>query len=122
MKTPLLLSLASLALAVSPSFAGPPERPSGRMTFDPVAAALRKFRAEKDDGKRVEWLMKLVPTRDPRVAVLALDYPVEDLSPSQYIGLRRLLNQCFVPPGQAPAVWWRDNEPRLRRRAKEMGQ
>src|SRR5690348_6758493 len=56
------------ALAVSAS-AGPPEGVSGKVVFDQVADGLRKYRAEKDKGRRLDWLKRLAPTHDPRVGV-----------------------------------------------------
>jgi hypothetical protein len=115
---PLLAALAVMA----PSGAGPPERPSGRMAFDAVADGLRRYAQETDDNKRIAWLEKLAPARDPRVALLIWEYPPDDISPSQFIGLRRLLLRYYVPPGERLDRWWRENEADLRRRAKQLPQ
>jgi hypothetical protein len=39
------------------------------MVLDEAYDGLRRYRGEKDLGKRIAWLRKLAPTRDPRVAV-----------------------------------------------------
>ena len=39
------------------------------MVLDEVADGLRQYRKEANPEKRVGWLKKLAPTRDPRVAV-----------------------------------------------------
>jgi hypothetical protein len=113
--------LAALAV-VTPSGAGPPERPSGRMSFDAVTDGLRRYAQETDDSKRIAWLEKLAPTRDPRVALLIWEYPPDEITPSQFIGLRRLLLRYYVPPGERLDGWWRANEADLRRRAKRLPQ
>jgi hypothetical protein len=115
-----LLPLALLVPLAPMSFAGPPERPSGRMVLDEVADGLRRYRAEKDDGRRVAWLEKLAPARDPRVALLIWEYPPDELTPSQYIGLRRLLVRYYDPCGGNLTAWWRANEADLRRRARQL--
>jgi hypothetical protein len=107
--------------------AGPPEAVSGRMVFDEVADGLRKFHKETNTEKRIRWLEKLAPTRDPRVALLIWEYPIEDLSPSMYIGLRRLLLRHYVTGnpvagGEALNRWWEANEVDLRRHAKQLPQ
>jgi hypothetical protein len=62
--------LATLALlAPVTALAGPPEGASGKMAFDRVGAGLDRYRKEKDPAKRLGWLTRLAPTRDPRVAV-----------------------------------------------------
>jgi hypothetical protein len=111
--------LAALAV-VTPSGAGPPERPSGRVSLDAVADGLRRCAQETDDNKRIAWLEKLAPTRDPRVALLIWDYPPDDITPSQFIGLRRLLLRYYVPPGERLDGWWLANEADLRRRARQL--
>jgi hypothetical protein len=113
--------LAALAVG-TPSGAGPPERPSGRMSFDAVADGLRRYARETDDSRRIAWLEKLAPTRDPRVALLIWDYPPDNITPSQFIGLRRLLLRYYVSPGERLDSWWRANEADLRRRAKQLPQ
>jgi hypothetical protein len=114
--------LFALLVLVPPSVAGPPERPSGRMTCDEVADALLRCRKEKDPGRRRALLWELAPLRDPRVAlalgeVLASsDYPFPEI---------RLLADYHLPEqqrGSTDAVWdwWRENEADLRRRAREL--
>jgi hypothetical protein len=122
-KLPLTLppALAALALLLpAPAVAGPPEGVSGRMVFDEVTDALRRYHRETDDDKRIAWLERLAPARDPRVALLIWEYPPDEISPSQYIGLRRLLLRYYVPRGESLGHWWRANEADLRRRAKEL--
>jgi hypothetical protein len=113
--------LAALAV-VTPSGAGPPERTSGRMSFDAVAGEQRRYARETDDSKRIAWLEKLAPARDPRVALLIWEYPPDDIAPSQFIGLRRLPLRFFVPPGERLDGWWRANEADPRRRALQLPQ
>jgi hypothetical protein len=117
---PLLAALA--VVTPTGALAGPPERPSGRMSFDAVADGLRGYARETDDGKRIAWLEKLAPTRDPRVALLIGEYPPDEITPSQFIGLRRLLLRYYVPPGERLDRWWRENEADLRRRATQLPQ
>src|SRR4051794_8005929 len=64
----LLAALALLTPGTAP--AGPPEGASGKMAFDSVAAGLRKYRKETDEAKRIRWLERLAPSKDPRVAVV----------------------------------------------------
>jgi hypothetical protein len=111
--------LAALAVG-TPSGAGPPERPSGRMSFDVVADGLRRYARETDDSKRIAWLEKLAPARDPRVALLIGEYPPDDIAPNQFIGLRRQLLRYYVSPGERLDGWWRANEADLRHRAKRL--
>ena len=123
MKVPLTLppALAALALLMPPPAVGrPPEGVSGRMVFDQVADALRRYQRETDDDKRIAWLERLAPARDPRVALLIWEYPPDEITPSQYIGLRRLLLRYYVPRGETLKSWWQANEADLRRRAKEL--
>ena len=62
--------LAVLALTLpGKAVAGPPEGVSGKMVFDEVANALRKYRKETDHDRRVRWLRKLAPMCDVRVAL-----------------------------------------------------
>jgi hypothetical protein len=126
MKSLLVLSLLpALALALlvpGRAAAGPPDGPSGRMDFDEVAGALRRYHREEDVAKRVVWLEKLAPTRDPRVALLIGEFPPDDIPPTRYIALRRLLVRYYVPRGERLDRWWRDNEADLRRRAMQLPQ
>jgi hypothetical protein len=104
------------------ALAGPPDRPSGRATLDPVADALRRYRKETDPDRRRALLWKLAPVRDPRVAVAlgevlaSADYPFPEIT---------LLARHHLPEdrrGSTDAVWdwWRANEADLRRRAEEL--
>jgi hypothetical protein len=47
--------------------AGPPDERSSAMKLDKVADGLRQYRQQKADDKRVEWLKRLAPSKDPRV-------------------------------------------------------
>ncbi len=133
-----VLMLATLAL-LSPgrAVAGPPEGVSGKMTFDEVADALRKYRKETDEGKRMGWLWKLAPTRDPRVAVALGEAfaagrpPRMPGAPFYVTGLDTVAAMGLIenrfPPTQPPDLnwdvvrqWWRDNEADLRRRAAQL--
>ena len=51
----------------SAALAGPPQAPVGVMKLDKVADGLRQYRQQKADSKRIEWLKRLAPSRDPRV-------------------------------------------------------
>jgi hypothetical protein len=64
-----LLFPVLVLLSPQEAVAAPPPGVSGRLVFDEVADGLRKYRTEKDEWKRAEWLKRLAPTRDPRVAV-----------------------------------------------------
>ena len=123
------LSLPLLALLVAPAAAaGPPEGLSGRMAFvDKVAAGLRQYHQEGDAGKRIEWLTRLAPTRDPRVAVVLGELwehwyaaPSHEY-PDPGVAADVLLHVHFVPGGgdkKRIRDWWKQNEADLRRRAK----
>ncbi|HZT80268.1 MAG TPA: hypothetical protein VFA26_08605, partial [Gemmataceae bacterium] len=71
-------------------------------------------------GKRVAWLERLAPTRDPRVALLIREFPPDDIPPTTYIALRRLLVRYYVPPGERLDRWWEANQADLRRRARQL--
>ncbi len=114
--------LLTLFLLGPPAVAAPPEGLSTRMTVDPVADGLRRYRRETDPVRRRALLRQLAPTGDPRVAlalgeVLASgDFPFPEVS---------LLAEFYLPAdkrGSTDAVWdwWRQNEADLRRRAKEL--
>jgi hypothetical protein len=114
----LLLLLWPTSMAV----AGPPDRPSGRMTRDAVADALLRYRREADPDRRRALLWKLAPLPDPRVAVAlgevlaSSDFPFPEIT---------LLARHHLPAeqrGSTDAVWdwWRANEAELRRRAEEL--
>jgi hypothetical protein len=92
------------------------------MTFDEVADGLRRYRSERDPGRRRALLGKLAPLRDPRVAVAlgetlaASEFPYPELV---------LLAEYYLPDtkrGSTDSVWdwWRENEADLRSRAREL--
>jgi hypothetical protein len=121
----LALQLLALIGMVSPAIAGPPEAVSGRMEFDEVADGLRKYANEKDREKRTQWLKKLAPTKDPRVAVALIDalpsgsttLVEEDLILAEYFikGTR-----FHTGSGYFADEWLRANEADLRRRAAQL--
>ena len=117
--------------------AGPPERTSGRIVFDTVADGLRKYGKETDEQKRIDWLLRLAPSQDPRVAVVlgeavaAWNPPVMAGTGLYFPGVGHVAALClveyrFTSPGPSPTSiegikqWWRDNEADLRRRAKQL--
>jgi hypothetical protein len=122
--------LAALALPAV-SLAGPPEEPSGTMVFvDKVAEGLRQYHREADAEKRIEWLNKLAPTRDPRVGVVlgelqerwhAAPYRAP---PDPGAAAITLLRAHYLPGADYKQVlgWWKRNEADLRRRAKRLPQ
>lgn len=121
-----LLAVPMMLLALpGNAVAGPPEGVSGRMVFDEVADGLRKYRKEKDPEKRIGWLEKLAPTKDPRVA-MALYGLVRDRS--QNIDLRNeavaIMVRYFASDYRLSLrdayYWWEANEADLRRRAKQL--
>ena len=131
--------LAVLALSLpGEAIAGPPEGISGRMVFDEVGDGLKKYQKEKDEGKRVKWLRRLAPTRDPRVAVVLSEAyfgrrPNGRTDSRYYIVLEVLLfefvrgtkYQSRSRDGNVVYVlssWWDENEADLRRRAKQLPQ
>jgi hypothetical protein len=127
--------LAALILVPARATAGPPEAPSGRMVLDEVSAGLWKYQSEKDQGKRIGWLKKLAPTRDPRVAVeLWQAYVSAPNKRSQPIrqAARECLAKYYVMQGGRPLAeaglpddewgprvcgWWAKNGADLRRQA-----
>jgi hypothetical protein len=126
-----LLALLAL-LTPGKAVAGPPEEASGKMVLDEVADGLRKYRAEKDTGKRIKWLEKLAPSHDPRVAV-ALGEEMDRALGQEDHALRweaaRLLAEFYVKGTlrfaslvdlQAAWPWWEKNEADLRRRAAQL--
>ena len=128
--TALALSLLALLAFVPPTVAGPPEGVSGRMAFDEVAEALRKYGKETDREKRIRWLRKLAPTGDVRVAV-ALGDAWGDTDGGLGTIAQNLLAEHYCPKGDEPKShgamtwgrvtdWWKKNEADLRRRAQEL--
>ena len=129
--TPRLAALALLAVLVPlPAAAGPPDGVSGRMEFvDKVADGLRQYHAQSDAGKRIEWLTRLAPTVDPRVAVVLGELQEQwHTAPSREypdsgVAAIVLLHVHYVPGGgdnKRIRDWWKQNEADLRRRAKEL--
>ena len=131
---------AALAVAapVPPAAAGPPEGISGQMVLDEVSEGLRKYRQETDEARRTEWLRRLAPSGDPRVALelwevfawvrgqrtaairtvardcLAEHYATRDGRPLSEVA------QSEADRGAGVCSWWSKNGPELRRRAKEL--
>jgi hypothetical protein len=124
----MLVALALLATLAPSAFAGPPDGASGQMVLDEVADGVRQYRKETDSEKRIQWLEKLAPTRDPRVA-LTLAAALTDhlawfrrhasLLLLQYYDGRRLIaiHEDTVDTAQC---WLEKNEADLRRRAREL--
>jgi hypothetical protein len=135
-----VLLLAVLALALpGKAVAGPPEGISGRMVFDEVGDWLKKYQKENDEGKRVKWLRRLAPTRDPRVAVVLSEAyfgrrPTNGRTDSRYYIVLEVLLFEFVRGTKYQSrsregnvvydlsSWWDENAAELRRRAKQLPQ
>jgi hypothetical protein len=137
----LLVFAVSLFLMPAKAVAGPPDGESGEMVVDEVWEGLRQYRKEKDEGKRIELLKKLAPTRDPRMAVsMADEMGLEWVKPGRELDFSaegyascRLLEKYFLhPQADEPTAavmaylnvnaWWRKNRDDLRRRAKQLPQ
>ena len=127
-----LPTFAVLAIGLSvpgTALGGPPEGVSGKMVFDEVANALRKYRKETDHDRRVRWLRKLAPMCDVRVA-LALGDAWGDSDGSVGTVAQALLAEYYCEPrpneiasAWGPVTdWWKKNEADLRRRAKQLPQ
>jgi hypothetical protein len=67
----LAVSFVVLMALATPVFPGPPEGPSGALLLDEVADGLRRHTRGDGSGdqRRIEWLKKVVRTRDPRVVI-----------------------------------------------------
>ncbi len=132
-----LLLVVSLAL-LSPGnvVAGPPEKIPGKLVFDEVADGLLRYRAEEDEQKRMKWLVRLAPTRDPRVAVV-LGELVTAWKPNRNPEVMEEGELAFIclikfeydtsfshSTNYYKSVlgWWKTNEVELRRRAKRLSQ
>jgi hypothetical protein len=132
--------LAALAV-VTPSGAGPPERPSGRMMFDEVADGLRQYRKEQDEEKRIAWLRRLAPSHDPRVAVELWELFAWVRGGKRTAAIRQVARDCLAEHyatreggplsgvkqsdeerGPAVCSWWSRNGADVRRRARELPQ
>jgi hypothetical protein len=119
--------VACLLLFPSQALAGPPEVVSGRIVLDKVMDGLRRYRRETDPEKRIRWLEKLAPSRDPRVAVVLGELfergllTARAVGPDPSVAAEVLLYVHYVPGGgdtRAIFDWWSANEADLRRRAK----
>jgi hypothetical protein len=131
-RTLLLLLFAVLALLLQGRavFAGPPEGVSGAMTLDEVAEGLRRYRKETDPEKRIRWLEKLAPTRDPRVGVALGETFGQEPEAVWYCATQLVIRYYFTEPVANPEFdpgpktdrWWKQNEADLRRRARELPQ
>jgi hypothetical protein len=93
-----------------------------------VADGLRKYRKETDPKKRLQWLEKLAPTRDPRVALTLANALTDHLEwfrrdasllLLQYYDGRRLIavHEDNINSAQC---WLEKNAADLRRRAREL--
>jgi hypothetical protein len=123
---PKLITLLALLSAAGLVTARPPEGVSTKMAFDRVGAGLLRYRHEKDQKRRIEWLKRLAPTRDARVAVEIGEYLEQALPNEDLIVLGGLMAEHFQqhPPEGPPlqharraTQWWYDNRVELRRRA-----
>jgi hypothetical protein len=116
------LTLALLAgLPPGNAVAGPPEGVSERMVLDEVAEGLRDYRQERDPEKRLAWLKRLAPTKDPRVAV-ALAAADDDVAETSALLSRYYLSRPptdELRPIVEATFWCHENEADLRPRAKE---
>jgi len=106
MRAAVLLLLVALVLS-SPGqvAAGPPERVPAKLALDTVANGLRKYRKETDAKERIQWLKRLAPTRDPRVAVALFEcldapptFPYVIGSPDPRLSAWDLLQRYYLPP------------------------
>jgi hypothetical protein len=121
------LLVASLLLLPGQALAGPPEGVSGRMVEE-VAEGLKRYRKETDEWERLTCLRKLVPTHDPRVAILL--YQIRE-SPSESgamqqaasmaLALHFLKGTRFLHDGDYYFdEWWEANKGDLHRRASRL--
>src|SRR5262249_30218267 len=111
------------------AIAGPPDRASNRMVFvDRVAEGLRRCRDENDPARRIDWMMKLAPSRDPRVAVTFGEMMERAHAepghtyPDPGVAAEVLLHVHYYSPDtdgtRGAFEWWQKNKADLRRRAK----
>jgi hypothetical protein len=110
------------------------------MMIDPVPGGLRQYRAARDEGERIEWLRRLAPSRDPRVAV-ELWQVFAFASDKRSVAIRKAARECLaayyvtqdgrqlvetgLPESEwGPCVcgWWSKNGADVRRRAKQLPQ
>jgi hypothetical protein len=138
----LVMGLLAAPLFALPSpgkaLAGPPEAVSGRMVLDEVFEGLRKYRREKDEGRRAEWLRRLAPSRDPRVAVELWDVFAWKRG-KQTAGIRTMARDCLAEyyatrdgrplsevtrpdedRGRGVCSWWSRHAADVRRRADQL--
>ena len=91
-----LLGVLALSLPRN-AVAGPPEPPNGAMKLDTVADGLRQYRLNKADNKRIEWLKRLAPSHDSRVAA-ALETALSDSSQAVATAASELIAQHYGRP------------------------
>ncbi len=123
----LMLSSLTLPLPDFRASARPPEGITGRMALDRVGAGLDCYARAKDSNRRLWWLKRLAPTRDPRVAI-ALAELMRVGADTDRIAAARLLYSYYKDPTELGAAdllehymeeWWGRRGPELRRRANE---
>jgi hypothetical protein len=127
-----LLFLVLALLSPKEAVAGPPAGVSGRLKFVEVADGLRQYRKETDEGKRADWLKRLAPTRDPRVAVelwevfawerdkrtAAIHQVARDCLADYFVAVDKSLSA--KERGQAVCSWWSKSAAGIRSRAKQL--
>jgi hypothetical protein len=110
------------------------------MVLDEVAEGLRQYRKERDEEKRIAWLRRLAPSRDPRVAVELWEV-FAWVRGKRTAPIRKVARDCLsdyyvtregrplpeVKPsdeqrGADVCSWWSKVGADLRRRAKELPQ
>lgn len=116
-----LLALLLLLAAVPVAFAGPPEGVSGAMVFDEMVDGFLRYPREKGDGRRIEWLKRVAPGRDPRVAIALVElvFDGDDLAMREEAALTLWVH--YIHPGGSRDAFLRDPEKlrALRLRVKE---
>jgi hypothetical protein len=78
-KVALSLFALLVLLPTAKVMAGPPDERSSATKLDKVEDGLRYLNQQKSDAKRVEWLTRLAPSKDPRVKA-ALEAALSDRS------------------------------------------
>jgi hypothetical protein len=121
---------ALFLLLPAPVFAGPPEGVSGNMVLsDPVMDALRQYRRETNSSRRINWLIKWAPDKDPRVAVALGEASVSDDPDVSQQAMRLVCVYYELLDSEDTGGlsirglffrWWKKNEGDLRRRAKQL--
>ncbi len=129
-----LLALAMLFLLMPghSTPARPPDVPSSSMVLDEVADGLRRYDQEKDQDKRLPWLLSLAPRRDPRVAIVLAR---EGINPDPALGERGrqhaawLLMEHYIPREQwvysakysvTATRWWEAHGAEVRCAAQQL--